>query len=109
VVIVSSAWGLRYTLFVSFLTAIGFGWLLPPVGRFWLSDPHEVFALAAFLVVGIIASHLSGRARKEAEQANQRRAEAVAAHRQFEDLIETVPTMVFSILPNGSSSRATPR
>ena len=103
VVIVSSVRGLRYTLFVSFLAALGFTWLLPPVGRFWLSDPHDVFGLAAFLVIGMIASHLSGRARREAEKANQRRAEAVAAHQRFENLIETVPTMVFSIRPDGSS------
>jgi PAS domain S-box-containing protein len=90
VVIVSATWGFRYTLFVSFLAALGFSWMLPPVGRFfWLSDPRDVFALVAFLVIGIITSHLSRRARRE--------------EKRLRDLIETVPIMVFSIRPDGSN------
>jgi uncharacterized membrane protein YhaH (DUF805 family) len=38
VLIVSRLWGFRYALLVSLLAALGFSWLLPPVGRFWLSD-----------------------------------------------------------------------
>ena len=64
VLIVSAAWGFRHALFVSLLAALGFSWLLPPVGRFWLSDPRDVFALTAFLVIGIATSHLSARARR---------------------------------------------
>jgi PAS domain S-box-containing protein len=66
VLIVSAVWGFRYALFVSLLAALGFSWLLPPVGRFWLSNPRDVFVLAAFLVIGIIASRFSDRARREA-------------------------------------------
>ena len=95
VVIASGIWGFRYTVFVSFLTSLGFSWLLPPVGRFWLSDARDVFALAAFLVIGITTSHLSDRARKEALKANQRRAEAVAAHQRFRDLVNSVEGIVW--------------
>src|SRR5215469_3751735 len=95
VLIASAAWGFRYALFVSFLAALGFSWLLPPVGRFWLSDPRDVYVLVAFLVIGITTSHLSDRARREALNANQRRAEAVAAHQRFRDLVNSVEGIVW--------------
>lgn len=95
VLIVSSIWGYRYSLFLSFLGALGFSWLLPPVGRFWLSDSRDVATLFAFLIVGIIASHFSDRARKEALNANQRHAEAVAAQTRFADLVNSVDGIVW--------------
>jgi PAS domain S-box-containing protein len=106
ILIVSSTWGFRYALFVSLLAALGFSWLLPPVGHFWLSDSRDVFTLAAFLVIGITSSHFSDRARREA--LNARRAEDAArqSEKQFPDLIETIPTMVFSIGPDGSNEFA---
>ena len=72
VLIVSAIWGFRYAVFVSLLSALGFSWLLPPVGVFWLDDPRDVLTMVAFLVIGIIASHLSDRARKQAPVAKQR-------------------------------------
>jgi PAS domain S-box-containing protein len=69
--------------------------LLPPVGRFWLSDPRDVLVLAAFLVIGITTSRLSDRARTEALNANQRRAEAVAAQQRFVDLVNSVEGIVW--------------
>ena len=95
VLIVSSLCGFRYAVFASFLTALGFSWLLPPVGVFWINDPHDVFALAAFLVIGIGVSHLSDRARREALNANQRRTEAVAAQQRFVDLVNSVEGIVW--------------
>jgi PAS domain S-box-containing protein len=71
VLIVTAVWGLHYALFVSLLTALGFSWLLPPVGVFWIDDPREVLRLVAFLFIGIIAAVLSDRARKEGLNAKQ--------------------------------------
>jgi PAS domain S-box-containing protein len=72
VLIVSAAWGFRYAIFLSLLTALGFSWLLPPVGVFWIDDPREVVRLVAFLFIGILASGLLDRARKEARKVKQR-------------------------------------
>jgi PAS domain S-box-containing protein len=95
ILIVSAVWGLRYAFFVSFLAALGFMWVLPPVGQFWLEDPRDVLALAAFLVIGIVTSHLSERARRETLNAKERRAEAVAAQQRFADLLNTVEGIVW--------------
>jgi PAS domain S-box-containing protein len=104
VLIVSTAWGFHYALFVSLLAALGFSWLLPPVGRFWLSDSRDIFALAAFLVIGITTSHLSDRARREALSA--KRAEGVARRSEegLREVIETMPAMAWSGLPDGSDT-----
>jgi signal transduction histidine kinase len=76
ILVVSAVWGFRYSIFVSALTTLAFSWLLPPVGVvFWLDDPHDVLTLAAFLVIGIITSHLSDRAHKERERLRQQEAE----------------------------------
>jgi C4-dicarboxylate-specific signal transduction histidine kinase len=80
VLIISLVWGFSYAVFVSFLTVLGFSWLLPPVGVFWLDDPRDILTLAAFLLIGIITSHLSERVRRETLNAKQCQAEAVAAH-----------------------------
>lgn len=95
VLIVAAAWGFRYAVFVSILAALAFSWLVPPVGRFVISDSRDLFALAAFLVIGIIGSYLSDRARREALNANQRRAEAVAAQQRFADLVNSVEGIVW--------------
>ena len=93
--IVSAVWGLRYAIFVSFLAALAVGWLAPPLGRFEINDPRDIFALIAFLFTGTLTSYLSDRARKEALNANQSRVEAVAAERRFADLVNSVEGIVW--------------
>ena len=104
VLIVSCLWGFRYALFVSLLAALGFSWLLPPVGRFWLSDSRDIFALAAFLVIGITTSHLSERARREALSAKRAEGAARRSEEGLREVIETMPAMAWSALPDGSNS-----
>jgi PAS domain S-box-containing protein len=72
VLIVSAVWGFRYAVFLSLLAALGFSWLLPPVGVFWIDDPREVVRLAAFFFIGLLASGLLDRAREEARKVKQR-------------------------------------
>jgi PAS domain S-box-containing protein len=95
VLIVSAIWGFRYAVLVSFFGALGFSWLVPPVGSFKLTEPRDIFALVAFLVIGITSSHLSDRARKEALNAEQRRVQAVAAEQRFRDLVDSVEGIVW--------------
>jgi two-component system sensor histidine kinase KdpD len=48
---------------------------LPPVGTFTIADPHNWVALLAFLVVSLVASHLSAVARARTDEALVRRNE----------------------------------
>jgi PAS domain S-box-containing protein len=95
VLIVSALWGLRYALFVSLLSALAFDLSIPPAGRLQISDPRDALALIAFLFTAIITSYLADRARKEAADAEARHAEAVAAHRRFTDLVNSVEGIVW--------------
>src|ERR1700683_5438637 len=102
--IVSSLWGFGYALFVLFLAALGFGWCPPPVGRFWLSDWRDTFALAAFLVIGITTSYLSDRARREVLNAKRAEDAARRSEEGLREAIETVPAMAWSAPPDGSNA-----
>ena len=95
VLIASAVWGFRYALFTSFIAALGFNWLTPPVGRFWITDSRDLVALVVFVAVGIIGSRLSERARRAAVNANERRAEAMAAQERFRDLVNSVEGIVW--------------
>jgi two-component system sensor histidine kinase KdpD len=49
---------------------------LPPVHTFTIADPQNLVALCVFLVVGLVASHLSTRVRTEAADADASRRSA---------------------------------
>ena len=76
VLFASAYWGLRVAVFLAVLATAAFNFFfLPPLYTFTIADPQNWFALAAFLVTALVASNLSERARREAEQAKQRRSE----------------------------------
>ena len=76
VLVVSATWGLRQAVVTSLLATLAFNYFfLPPVGTFNISDPQNWVAMFAFLATAVIASQLSERARREAENANVRRRE----------------------------------
>ncbi len=90
VLVVSAAWGLRYAAYMAVLSTLTYNYLfLPPVGRFTIADPQNWIALAVFLITGIIASHLSDRARREALNANQRRQELERLYSFSQELLAT--------------------
>jgi two-component system sensor histidine kinase KdpD len=75
--LVSTVAGTGISVFMSVLAALSFDWFfLPPVGYITVADPQNYVALFAFLIVALIASNLSARARREAQDATQRRREA---------------------------------
>jgi len=61
---------------------------LPPVGTFTITDPENWVALAAFLIVAITAGQLSGRARRRAEIAEERRREIDRLYKEIRDAFD---------------------
>src|SRR6202790_1297420 len=73
---IAAAWGLIQALVASAAAMLCFGYFfLPPIGRFSIADPANWVALAAFVVTALVGSHLSDRARKEAQDAKNRQRE----------------------------------
>src|SRR4051812_34778319 len=104
VLVISASWGFRDAIFVSFLAALSFAYLLPPVGRLQIEDSRDWFALLAFLGIGLTVSHLSGRARTDALSAKQAEEAARQSERELRDVIETIPAMAWTGLPDGSNA-----
>ena len=73
---VSTVWGLAVAVFMSAMAMLAFNFFfLPPVGTFTIADPQNWVALGAFLVASLIASQLSSRVRREAQESQRRRRE----------------------------------
>ncbi|MFZ3215772.1 MAG: DUF4118 domain-containing protein [Candidatus Acidiferrales bacterium] len=87
---VSTVWGIAVSVFMSVVAMLAFNYyFLPPVGRFTIADPQNWVALFAFLVVSVLASHLSTRARQKAEDASQRRREVEKLYAFSQGLLES--------------------
>jgi two-component system sensor histidine kinase KdpD len=76
VLLVAAASSLRVAVLTSIAAMLCLNFFfLPPVGTFTIADPHNWVALFAFLVVSLVASHLSAVARARTEEAVGRRNE----------------------------------
>ena len=76
VLVVSTFWGLRDSVFFAICATLAFNYyFLPPVGTFTIADPQNWVALFAFLVTALVASQLSEKARRQALGSTQRRRE----------------------------------
>jgi two-component system sensor histidine kinase KdpD len=70
-------WGLAYAVLVAVASVLAFNWFfLPPVHTFRLSDRENWFALAVYVATAVVVSELASRARRRAEEAEQREREA---------------------------------
>ena len=88
VLIVSARWGLRFSLFLAVIATAAFNYFfLPPVGTFTIADTQNWIALVAFLATAIIASQLSERARRQTEEAVQRRREVDRLYQFSQELL----------------------
>ena len=65
---------------------------LPPVRTFTIADPQNWVALFAFLVVSLVASNLSARARAKAREAHGRRDELARLYDLSRDVLLTEDT-----------------
>lgn len=80
ILLVASAWGVVESMVASLAATVCLNvFFLPPVGTLTIADPQNWVSLAAFLATGIVASQLSGRARR-------RTVEALARQRDLERL-----------------------
>src|SRR5580658_7921086 len=87
---VSTVWGIAVSVFMSVVAMLAFNYyFLPPIGRFTVADPQNWVALFAFLVVSVLASHLSTRARQKAENASSRRREIEKLYAFSQSLLES--------------------
>ena len=74
ILVVSTVWGIGVSVFMSIVAMLSFDYyFLQPIGTFTIADPENWVALFAFLVVSVLASHLSTRARQQAQDASARR------------------------------------
>ena len=74
VLAVAAAWGFKFSAFTALAATACFNFFfLPPVGTWTIADPQNWIALGVFLISGIIASHLSDKARRQTEAAEGRR------------------------------------
>jgi two-component system sensor histidine kinase KdpD len=90
ILLLAAEWGLRYAVAVSIAATACYNFFfLPPVGTFTISDPQNWLALFAFLVTAIVASRLSQRARKQANEARSRQQELEVLFRLSRELLQT--------------------
>jgi two-component system sensor histidine kinase KdpD len=110
ILFIANRWGLRYSVFMSFLAALAFNFFfLPPVGTLTIADSQNWVALLAFLTAGVLASHLSERIKREAQANDQRRREVerlydfsqtILTSDRLADLLNTVPGHISSSFHN---------
>ncbi|HET7744653.1 MAG TPA: DUF4118 domain-containing protein, partial [Gaiellaceae bacterium] len=80
---VAVLFGLAYAIPVSIVSMLAFNWLfLPPRHTLALHDSENWVALAVYVVTAVSVSALATRARRRAEEAEQRKEEAALAARR---------------------------
>jgi two-component system, OmpR family, sensor histidine kinase KdpD len=111
---VSTVWGIAVSVLMSVVAMLAFNYyFLPPIGTFTIADPQNWVALFAFLVVSVLASHLSTRARQQAKDASQRRREIEKLYAFSQGLLESgnviqllnrIPSQIVDIFEVGAAA-----
>lgn len=90
----ASRWGLTIAITTAIVATLAFNFFfLPPVRTFTITDPQNWIALLAFLISAIVASRLSERARREADNATRRRKEVERLYFLSQQLLATENVM----------------
>ncbi len=93
VLLVAASSTLAAAVVTSLVAMLSFNFFfLPPVGTLTIADPQNWVALGAFLVVSVVASNLSARARARADEAQARRAELARLYDLSRDVLLTEDT-----------------
>jgi len=70
VLVIASTWGFPEALAASVAATLTFNFFFfPPIGRLTIADPQNWIALFSFLMTALIASRLSAKARRRAQEA----------------------------------------
>lgn len=114
ILFVANRLGLRYAVFMSVLAAAAFNFFfLPPIGALTIADSQNWVALFAFLIAGVLASHLTERARRETRASDRRRREVEQLYDfsqqllisdRVTDLLNTIPDHISSSFHNEAVS-----
>jgi two-component system sensor histidine kinase KdpD len=90
VLLIASRWGITIATTTAVVATLAFNYFfLPPLHTFTIYEPQNWIALFAFLVSAILASRLSERARREADNANRRRKEVERLYSLSQQLLAT--------------------
>jgi two-component system, OmpR family, sensor histidine kinase KdpD len=88
ILIAASRWQLAYSLYLSLLCGLLYTYFfLPPIGTFAVEGPQDLVALVVFFCAGFLVSHLSSRARREAELSETRRREVEHLYEFSQELL----------------------
>ncbi len=94
ILVASTLWGMTISVPMSIIAMLAFNYyFLPPTGTFTVADPQNWVALAAFLAVAVIGSHLAARARQQAEEASARQRDIEKLYAFSRDLLESSNVM----------------
>lgn len=87
---VSTVWGMAVSVSMSLVASGAFvHYFFHHAGRYAIYSAENVVTLSAFLVVSILASHLSSRARQQAEYASARRRDVEKLYTFSQGLLES--------------------
>ena len=107
VVVTATQAGIVISLYSALLCAVFFDFFfLPPIHTFILAGPQEWISMLTFAVSSVVAGRVSERARKQKDQAEQRRedverlyllSQEMMLHEDAAALIRDLPSMVAKI------------
>jgi two-component system sensor histidine kinase KdpD len=111
---VSTFWGMAVSVAMSVAAMLAFNYyFLPPVGALTVRDPQNWVALFAFLVVAVIASHLSTTARQRAADALARQrdiarlyafSQGLLESRNVMELVNRIPRQIVDVFEVGAAA-----
>jgi two-component system, OmpR family, sensor histidine kinase KdpD len=111
---ISTIWGRLVSIVMSIVAMLAFNYFfLPPIRKLTIADPQNWIALFAFLVVSLLAGHLSSRAQQQTEVAMARRREVEKLYTFSQGLLESgnviqllnrIPAQIVEIFEVGAAA-----